>query len=122
MDKNVPRMQEPSMNVMYNDQQPGAVARPRTIFKIGKQGYKENEFGEGVVQSKKLHSNTNPKESEELESRYRGGHKRMHPPVESRQGGLTSPQGTQQSSASRPPRSTVLQSAKVRKSERLKKE
>ena len=32
---------------------PGTVPRPRTIFKIGKTGYKENDFGDGIIASKK---------------------------------------------------------------------
>ena len=41
------------------------MGRPRTIFKIGKNGYKENEFGEGEVQSKRTNTKDKSRESPE---------------------------------------------------------
>ena len=39
--------------VKSEEMTPGTMPRPRTIFKIGKTGYKENDFGDGVITSKK---------------------------------------------------------------------
>ena len=39
--------------VRSEEMTPGTMPRPRTIFKIGKTGYKENDFGDGVIASKK---------------------------------------------------------------------
>ena len=51
VDKTLPKISEKS--VKSEEIKPGTVPRPRTIFKIGKTGYKEHDFGEGVVGSRK---------------------------------------------------------------------
>lgn len=65
----------------------------------------------------------NQKDSEPIEGRYKmGQQKRLHPPIETRQGIVTSPHEPQKLSNVRLPRGVVHQSAKIRKSERMKKE
>ena len=49
--KGMPKISEKS--IKSEEIAPGTVPRPRTIFKIGKTGYKENDFGDGIIASKK---------------------------------------------------------------------
>ena len=51
VDKTLPKINEKSVKSEVN--KAGSQARPRTIFKIGKTGYKENDFGDGLIQSGK---------------------------------------------------------------------